>query len=281
TMTDCLALYSHNNQRCDPNTHDVVCHYCCDTAECVRSLATGVYTPPSDNTTPGQQGPAASTMESGATSAAVVTNLPSTTGAAVTNLPSTAAATSPVTTTSTPLPITTTAAAGEKCFSYHCPHHATLRDCLQGTWQCDAGEYCEIQTRLNHGNAAWVTMDCHPTHSISHCLTTHSHNDPGCDPNAHDKVCSWCCEDEVCVRTLASGVYVVPEGQTTPPPPATTSPPPTTAEPLWTTTSTPAPSACSDLYLGDCTVDFAGRCNEPLVQQLCMLTCNVPCPIRK
>ncbi|KAK7489755.1 hypothetical protein BaRGS_00018937 [Batillaria attramentaria] len=106
---------------------------------------------------------------------------------------------------------------GEKCFSYHCPHHATMRDCLQGTWQCDAGE------------------------SISHCLTAHSHNAPDCDPSDHDKICTWCCEDEVCVRTLASGVYVVPDGYTTPPPPATTSPPPTTQQPLWTTTTTPPP----------------------------------------
>ncbi|KAK7489753.1 hypothetical protein BaRGS_00018935 [Batillaria attramentaria] len=73
------------------------------------------------------------------------------------------------------------------------------------------------------------------------CLNLHSHNDPGCNPSMHDKVCTWCCDDEVCVRTLASGVYVLPDGHTTPPPPATTSPPPTTNQPLMSTTTTPSP----------------------------------------
>ena len=31
---------------------------------------------------------------------------------------------------------------------------------------------------------------------------------------------------------------------------------------------------CHDKYTGDCSVDFAGRCNEYTVQLLCQKTCN-------
>ena len=46
------------------------------------------------------------------------------------------------------------------------------------------------------------------------CWTLQAANDPQCDPNKHDRVCHWCCQDEQCMKDLALGIKPQPEGNT-------------------------------------------------------------------
>ncbi|KAK7466014.1 hypothetical protein BaRGS_00037451, partial [Batillaria attramentaria] len=95
-----------------------------------------------------------------------------------------------------------------RCFSYNCPHHEMLlQNCIQGTWECQTGEYCEIGTHTSHGNAPYHLMDCRPADTMADCLAAYAGNDAACDPDKHERVCRWCCESEACVQGLAAGNY--------------------------------------------------------------------------
>ncbi|KAK7095040.1 hypothetical protein V1264_006501 [Littorina saxatilis] len=201
----------------------------------------------------------------------------------------------------------------QRCFSDHCDHHSPLTGCLGGTYQCAADEFCETTTHLNHGNAPWVLMNCRPQSEMANCWAEQASNDAACDPNKHDLICHWCCTDEQCMRDLATGVFptmaastmaastmaastMAPGASTmaasTMAPGASTMAASTMAPGASTmAASTMAPGAstmaptdagttppsapCEDLYLGDCSADYAGRCSEPLIHQLCQKTCGL------
>ncbi|KAK7455917.1 hypothetical protein BaRGS_00039451 [Batillaria attramentaria] len=88
----------------------------------------------------------------------------------------------------------------QRCFSDHCSHHATLKECMNGHWTCQHGE------------------------TLSDCQATHNSNSPLCDINNHDRVCHWCCDTADCLRNLANGVTQTNAPATTAPPAVTTAP---------------------------------------------------------
>ncbi|XP_076454540.1 uncharacterized protein LOC143289454 [Babylonia areolata] len=190
----------------------------------------------------------------------------------------------------------------QKCFDNHCAHHSPLSGCVGGQYLCQADEFCETITHVSHNshsNSPWVHTACRPMAVLQDCVALQQGNDPSCDPNKHDIVCHWCCHGEQCMLDLAQGI----QPDHTPLPSTTTLPTTTTTTQPTTTTTTPAPTAttttsggaetvtiptdvvptttatgavggCVDLYIGDCSADFAGRCAEVLIQQLCAATCN-------
>ncbi|KAK7459422.1 hypothetical protein BaRGS_00039017, partial [Batillaria attramentaria] len=90
--------------------------------------------------------------------------------------------------------------------------------------------------------------------SDQHCQTGLSHNHGQCDPYVPGQGdCRYCCLDEDCINSNVLGLQ----------PANTTAAASTSAEP------------CVDEYTGDCSVDFAGQCSDPIVMKVCERTCGI------
>ncbi|KAK7487275.1 hypothetical protein BaRGS_00021503 [Batillaria attramentaria] len=189
----------------------------------------------------------------------------------------------------TPTPTHCLVPAPNSCYTSPCRHgHDNIVTCSSGQWACKQNEFCQIHTQ----NTGDITMTC----TVSNTSTTSECTDklleyfcptPG-DYQQHD--CHFCCPDDNCVSHVSdlqkppststtvtshqesthkvSQTSLQPSTQRVS---VTTLTPPTTSQ---TSTTSSSQDSCVDSYAGDCNTDFAGRCSESDVLQICQKTCG-------
>ncbi|KAK7487278.1 hypothetical protein BaRGS_00021506 [Batillaria attramentaria] len=188
------------------------------------------------------------------------------------------------------------------CFSTDCNPGDDIDTCSSGTWECEAGEFCQVHYSFS---AKSFTMNCTKSTwlNFEECqqklLNHHCSNAGGF--NEHD--CHFCCPDAHCVE-LIKDVETAPPKTTLPPcaplqqtTPASqssstqspssgtpslstllTSPPTsqagTTSQDISTSPST-SQTRCRDMLAGDCAAKYFDQCDNAVVRyHMCQLTCN-------
>ncbi|XP_076454491.1 uncharacterized protein LOC143289411 [Babylonia areolata] len=250
-LQDCVALQQGNDPSCDPNKHDIVCHWCCHGEQCMLDLAQGIqpdHTPlPSTTTLP----TTTTTTQPTTTTTPAPTATTTTSGGAET-----------VTIPTDVVPTTTATGAVEVCED-HCQGDCCLRyadrcddPIIHGVCRKTCGFCAELECQDKYlGNCSadfagrcseyTVQLLCQKT-----CQT--------CDV---ERTTPKPCDDEYlgdCAIDFAGLCHD-----------------PAVHQVCQKTCGTCYESGCQDLYLGDCEKDLAGGCDSPFVQTVCQKTCNL------